>query len=80
MRSRFWAYDICSMIGYEVLITYMRVKKAVTYKTERKGEVRKDVEEVADKVKAGAKTVYNKLDNSYGELKVAYQKEKRKHR
>jgi hypothetical protein len=68
------------MIGYEVLITYMRVKKAVTYKTERKGEVRKDVEEVADKVKAGAKTVYNKLDNSYGELKVAYHKEKRKHR
>ena len=80
MRNQFWAHDICSMIEHEVLITYMRVKKEVTYKIERKGEVQKDVEEVADKVKAGARTVYNKIDNSYGELKVAYHKEKRKHR
>ena len=80
MRIQFWAHDICSMIEQEVLITYIRVKKEVTYKIERKGEVQKDVEEVADKVKAGARTVYNKIDNSYGELKAAYHKEKRKHR
>jgi len=67
------------MIGYHLLLTDMRVKKEVKYKIVRKGELQKDVEDAADKVKGGAKAVFNKLDNSYGEVKAAYHKEKRKH-
>lgn len=58
----------------------MRVKKEVRYKIEHKGELQHDIEDTADKVKQGAKVVFNKLDNSYGQLKTTYQKEKRKHR
>ena len=67
------------MIGYHLLLIDMRVKKEVKYKIVRKGELQKDVEDAADKVKGGAKAVFNKLDTSYGEVKAAYHKEKRKH-
>lgn len=66
------------MIEYQLSITDMRVKKEVKYKIERKGALQKDVEDAAYKVKGGAKAVFSKLDNSYGQLRVAYQKEKRK--
>lgn len=67
------------MIGYHLLLTDMRVKKGVKCKIVRKGELQKDVEDAADKVKGDAKAVFNKLDNSYGEVKAAYHKEKCKH-
>jgi len=57
----------------------MTVKKELR-KIERKGELEKDVESATAKVGAGAKALFNKLDNSYSELKVGYQKEKRKQR
>jgi hypothetical protein len=56
----------------------MTVKKEL--KIERKGELQRDAESAAVKVGAGAKALFNKLDNSYSELKVGYQKEKRKQR
>jgi hypothetical protein len=56
----------------------MTVKKEL--KIERKGELQRDAESAAAKVGAGAKALFNKLDNSYSELKVGYQKEKRKQR
>jgi hypothetical protein len=55
----------------------MTVKKELR-KIERKGELQKDAESAAVKVGAGAKALFIKLDNSYSELKVGYQKEKRK--
>jgi len=58
----------------------MMVKKEVRYKMERKAELQQDVDDAADKVKGGAKAVFNKLDNSYGKLKVAYKRDKHKHR
>ena len=67
------------MSEYDTLLTDMTVKKVVKYRIEHQGELQKDVEDAADKVKGGAKAVFNKLDNSYGQLKVAYHKEKRKH-
>lgn len=54
----------------------MTIKKEV--KIERKGQLQKDAESAAEKVGAGAKALFNKLDDSYGDLKVGYQKEKRK--
>lgn len=57
----------------------MTVKKELK-RIERKGELQKDAEGAAAKVGAGAKTLFNKFDNSYSELKVGYQKEKSKQR
>ena len=68
------------MNEYQILLSDMGFKKEVKYKIERKGELQKDVEDAADKAKRGAKAVFNKLDDSYGQLKVAYQKEKHKRR
>ena len=52
------------------------IKKNV--KAGRKGELQKDAENVANKVGAGAKAMYNKLDSSYSDLKAEYQKERSK--
>jgi hypothetical protein len=57
----------------------MTVKKELK-KMNRKGELEKDAESAIAKVGAGAKALFNKLDNSYSELKVGYKKEKRKQR
>jgi hypothetical protein len=56
----------------------MTIKREV--KMKRKGELEKDAESAVAKVEAGAKALFNKLDNSYSELKVGYKKEKRKQR
>lgn len=52
----------------------MTIKKQV----ERKGQLQKDAESAAEKVGAGAKALFNKLDDSYTDLKVGYEKEKHK--
>jgi hypothetical protein len=67
------------MNEYNTMSLDMTVKKVVKYRIEGKSELRKDVEDAADNVKIGAKAVFNKLDNSYGKLKAASYKEKRKH-
>ena len=59
-------------------VTYckdMRIKREIKYTLERKGELQKDVEEAAGKVEAAAKVGLNKLDNSYSDLRSAYNKE-----
>jgi hypothetical protein len=52
------------------------VEKKVEYRVERKSEAERDLEDAADKVKAGAKAVANKADESYRDLKTEYEKEK----
>lgn len=54
------------------------VKKQVKYKIERKGQLKKDAEGAAEKVGAATKVLFKKLDDSYTDLKVGYQKERRK--
>lgn len=52
------------------------VKKKVEYSVDRKGEAGRDMEDAADKVKAGAKAVGNKLSDPDRDLETEYQKEK----
>lgn len=54
------------------------IKKQVRYKIERKGQLQKDAESAADKVGAATNVLFKKLDDSYTDLKVGYQKERRK--
>ncbi|MFY3742130.1 MAG: hypothetical protein HMLIMOIP_002594 [Candidatus Nitrosomirales archaeon] len=54
----------------------MTIKKEL--KIERKSELQKDAESATNMVGAGAKALFNKLDDSYTDLKVGYQKEKDK--
>lgn len=56
----------------------MTIKREV--KIEPKSELQKDAESATNKMGAGAKALFNKLDDSYRDLKVGYQKEKRKQR
>lgn len=52
------------------------VKKKVTYEVDRKTEAERDMEDAADKMKAGAKAVGNKLLDTDRDLETEYQKEK----
>ena len=52
------------------------VKKKVEYSVERKTEAERDLEDAADKVKAGAKAVANKLSDPGRDLETEYIKEK----
>lgn len=54
----------------------MRIKREIKYTIEPKGELQKDVEDAAGKVKAAAKVGLNKLDDSYSDLRSAYNKER----
>ncbi len=52
------------------------VKKKVEYKVDRKTEAERDMEDVADKTKAGAKAAANKLSDPDRDIGMEYQKEK----
>ena len=52
------------------------VKKKVEYSVNRKSEAERDMEDAADKVKAGAKAVGSKLSDPDRDLETEYQKEK----
>ena len=54
------------------------VKKKVEYTVDRKSEAERDLEDTGDKIKAGAKAVANKLDDSDKDLDTEYRKEKLK--
>lgn len=54
------------------------VKKKVEYSVDRKSEAERDMEDAADKVKAGAKAAGNKLSDPDRDLETEYHEEKLK--
>jgi hypothetical protein len=54
----------------------VEIEKKVEYKVNKKSEAERDLEDAANKVKAGAKAVANKMDNPDRDLNSEYQKEK----
>jgi len=56
------------------------IRKEVKYKLVHKGQMQQDAESAAEKVAAATKVLFNKLDDSYTDLKAGYQKERRKQR
>lgn len=57
-------------------MTDVEVKKKVEYSVDRKGEAEKDLEDVGDKIKAGARAVGSKVENPDRDLSAEYKKEK----
>jgi hypothetical protein len=54
------------------------IKKKVVIDVDRKTEAERDLEDVADKVKAAAKAVGNKVQDPDRDLEIEYRKEKLK--
>lgn len=56
----------------------VEVERKVEYKVDRKTEAERDMEDAADKVKAGAKAIANKVRDSDKNLETEYQIDKTK--
>lgn len=57
-------------------MTDVEVKKKVEYKVDRKSEAEKDVEDVGDKMKAGARAIGSKMKDPDRDMGTEYEKEK----
>jgi hypothetical protein len=59
-------------------MTDIEVEKKTEYRVDRKTEAERDVEDAADKMKAGAKAIANKARDPDRDLETEYQVEKTK--